>query len=223
MRMKRNSALVLSLARLAARVVVSASLGLSFFASLVPLGASASSGMPAMACCVGKAGHCSSGLMTKRRARPKPEQMCGLKLPAQGEEPTGDDTTSDESATDPDINDEITVVAASPEAETDLRSTGSQSTELFTGTQGSRSTSSRRSTVPADSTFFTKPCSVDCCADTTAVLRQPRSREIALLANGNRGFLPRSANGKTHLLTPDFSSSATLKHPGPRGPPCSSC
>ena len=48
---------------------------LSFVAPLVPIaGASAGNTMP---CCVGKAGHCDSGIAAKKPPQPK-EPMCGL-------------------------------------------------------------------------------------------------------------------------------------------------
>ena len=48
---------------------------LSFFATLVPIASAANDAMP---CCVGKAGHCDSGIGQKRVPPPPAEPMCGL-------------------------------------------------------------------------------------------------------------------------------------------------
>jgi len=55
-----------SLAIIVARVFVGACLVLPFFASLLPLTASAAGVSSAMACCAGRPGHCHSGLLPKR-------------------------------------------------------------------------------------------------------------------------------------------------------------
>jgi hypothetical protein len=48
---------------------------LSFFATLAPI---ASASKDAMPCCVGKAGHCDSGIAAKKVPPPPAEPMCGL-------------------------------------------------------------------------------------------------------------------------------------------------
>ena len=73
----------------AARLIVGGCLVLSFFSPLISLTASASSEAGAMSCCVGmSSGHCSSGLMAKRRTQVKPEPMCGPKPQAPSDEIT---------------------------------------------------------------------------------------------------------------------------------------
>ena len=62
--------------RLCGRKFFAIAIGLSFFATLVPI-VGASAGNSTMPCCVGKAGHCDSGLAAKKPAPPK-EPMCGL-------------------------------------------------------------------------------------------------------------------------------------------------
>ena len=51
---------------------------LSFFAVLVPISSASSDKTNTMACCVGNAGHCDSGIPAKEVPPPPPEPMCGL-------------------------------------------------------------------------------------------------------------------------------------------------
>lgn len=74
MSVKRNRVGFVSLAKILARVSVALCLALSFFLSLVPLAASASTSDSTMACCVG-AEHCSSGLIVES---PKPPAGAGI-------------------------------------------------------------------------------------------------------------------------------------------------
>src|SRR5215211_230364 len=48
----------------------------SFIAPLLPIASASSNTMP---CCVGKAGHCDSGIAPKQVLPPTSEPMCGLK------------------------------------------------------------------------------------------------------------------------------------------------
>jgi hypothetical protein len=196
---------------------------LSFFGSLVPLHVSAADG--AMACCVGKAGHCDSGLMAKQPAKPAPkpdpdDPMCGLK-PAAGDD--GKVKAEDAKLTDPiDVaakattdrltGDEITVLAAPSEVIESVRTAESQD-----------ATKSSQPNAPGSlqGASLTKPCPADCRAS-TGVVRQPRPREIALLAKNSRESLPERANWQPHSLETNLAASATLKCSRPRGPPSSS-
>lgn len=196
-RPKQISAGVVSLAKVAARVVVAACLALSFFASLLPLRAFADAGE--MACCAGKAGHCSSGLVAQQQAKPKskpepePELMCGEK-PAAGEGKASADA----------ITDDAEIIVANEEA------------------QDAATSSTSVATAALQSATLTKPCPADCRAGAAGVVRQPRPREIALLSKNNRGSLPEQANWKPHSLQPNLAAAATLKRSRPRGPPLSS-
>jgi hypothetical protein len=198
-----------------ARAVVAVCLALSFFASLVPLRASADAG--AMACCVGKAGHCNSGLLAKHDAQPKPrpepepkqkpEPMCGLK-PAGNDESvavTEDKPTTEAAETS---GDGITIVALDSDA----------------AEQGATETSARvaaTTTPPASVQLasLTAPCPADCRAGTTGIVRQPRPRELAVLANSSHGTSPGLANWKLRSPDTNLATSATLKRSRPRGPP----
>lgn len=221
-RSKRIRSGVVSLAKVAARVVLAACLALSFFASLVPLRVSAHDG--AMACCAGKAGHCNSGILAKQSAKPapkpkpksrpepEPEPMCGLKPPtgaAKSKAITADaEAARGEEVDAKTISDGITVVATSSEvagrvAESEAATTSSQP-EAIASLHGAS---------------LTKPCPADCRAGTTGVVRQPRPREIALLAKHTRGSLPEQASWKPHSLETNLAASATRKCSRPRGPP----
>jgi hypothetical protein len=63
--------------RLCAGKLIAIGIVLSFIAVLVPI-ASASRDKNTMPCCVGKAGHCDSGLTEKKIPQPPSEPMCGL-------------------------------------------------------------------------------------------------------------------------------------------------
>lgn len=111
-RLKRKRPGVISLVTTVARVIVGACIALSFFTSLAPLAASASAEPGVMACCVGKPGHCNSGLIKKRPSRPAPEPMCGLSRPS--EKLSGIEA----------VDDGIVVVATSEEGSSETSSQG---------------------------------------------------------------------------------------------------
>ncbi len=203
-RSKRIRSGAVLLAKVVARVVLAACLALSFFASLVPLRVSADDG--AMACCAGKAGHCNSGLLAKQPAkqasRPKlrilksePEELCGLNAAAGGAV----------IAEDAEIIDANEVVA--------------EATESQDATKSTQPESQPDATASVQGASMTKPCPADCRAGMTGVVRQPRPREIALLAKNIRGSLPEQANWKPHSLETNLAASTTLKCSRPRGPP----
>jgi hypothetical protein len=58
--------------------LVAMTIALSFIATLIPVASASLMKSSAMACCVGKAGHCDSGLAAKKIPPPKSEPMCGL-------------------------------------------------------------------------------------------------------------------------------------------------
>ena len=76
---RRKEVLRLSFAplRLCVGKLVAIALALSFFAILVPISSASSDKANTMACCVGKAGHCDSGIPAAK-ITPPPEPMCGL-------------------------------------------------------------------------------------------------------------------------------------------------
>ena len=211
-RPKRNNSGAASLAKVVARVVVAACLALSLFASLVPLRASADAG--AMACCVGKAGHCNSGLVAKQRAKPKPqpEPLCGLK-PIAGDDgeaiAKNTETTSADEVTTETVGDGIIVLATSSEVANQRPHESQEATEA----------SQPEASASLHAASLTQPCPADCRAGTTGVVRQPRPREIAVLANSSRGASSTNGNWKPRLPDTNLAASATLKRIRPRGPP----
>lgn len=72
-----------SLAIFVASRLLVAIVALSFFATLLSIGAAADAS-GTMPCCVGKTeGHCDSGLLTPKPPEPDPEPMCGLTSPVK--------------------------------------------------------------------------------------------------------------------------------------------
>src|SRR6185369_1583687 len=61
-----------------ARPFVAITIALSFIATLIPVASASLTKSRTMACCVGKAGHCDSGITAKKVRIPKSEPMCGL-------------------------------------------------------------------------------------------------------------------------------------------------
>jgi hypothetical protein len=108
-----------------------------------------------MACCQGKSGHCSSGLLKKRRPQPRPEAMCGRRNQSS--------------------IDRITVVVTSS---TPQEETGKDSAE----SQPSRVDSQPSHALYAS---FARPCHTNCCANSAVAVRQPRPRAAGILPNAN--------------------------------------
>ena len=183
-----------SLPKIVARVIVGVCLILSFFAPLISLKVSASSATTgAMACCIGKSsGHCSSGLLRKRRPQPKPEPMCGRKNESSG--------------------DGITVVVASSNPQDE---TGQDRAESHSSDVASHNPSSG-----ALYASLARPCHTDCCGNSAVAVRQPRSRGAGILPNANLSVGLPTAH-LHELLNTTFNSDEAVKRARPRGPPLS--
>ena|ERR1700752_927431 len=69
---------IVPLQRKVTRPFVALTIALSFIATLIPVASASLTKSTTMACCVGKAGHCDSGLTAKKVPPPKSEPMCGL-------------------------------------------------------------------------------------------------------------------------------------------------
>src|SRR6185503_766880 len=69
---------IVPLRRKVARPLVAITIALSFIATLIPVASASLTKSTTMACCVGKAGHCDSGIAAKKVPPPKSEPMCGL-------------------------------------------------------------------------------------------------------------------------------------------------
>src|ERR1700752_3887297 len=69
---------IVPLQRKVTRPFVALTIALSFIATLIPVASASLTKSTTMACCVGKAGHCDSGLTAKKVPPPKSEPMCGM-------------------------------------------------------------------------------------------------------------------------------------------------
>ena len=69
---------IFPLRRKVTRPFVAITIALSFIATLIPVASASLTKSSTMACCVGKAGHCDSGIAAKKVPPPKSEPMCGL-------------------------------------------------------------------------------------------------------------------------------------------------
>jgi len=69
---------IIPLRRKVSRPFVAITIALSFIATLIPVASASLTKSSTMACCVGKAGHCDSGITAKKVRIPKSEPMCGL-------------------------------------------------------------------------------------------------------------------------------------------------
>ena len=108
---------VIPFTRKALPAFVAITIALSFLTTLIPL-ANASQSANTMECCLGKEGHCDSGIAHKKPAPPEPEPMCGLH---------GADDLDD---------DGITIVAESPQTDdhhTTSQATGNDSSQNAAG------------------------------------------------------------------------------------------
>lgn len=192
--MKPNRHRRSSLSKIVARVIVGVCLIVSFFAPLISINVSASSAATgALACCFGKSsGHCSTGLLRKRRPQPRPEPMCGRK---------------NQSSSDGTI---VVVTSSNPQEETGQNTAESQSSKV-----GSHNPSSH-----ALYASFSRPCRTDCCANSAVAVRQPRPRGVGILLDAKHGVGLLTARSR-ELLNTTFNSNEAVKRSRPRGPPLS--
>lgn len=161
---------------------------LSFVTPLLPI-ASASSDSNTMPCCVGKAGHCDSGIAPKQVLPPTSEPMCGLK-----------------GATMED--DGITIVAQP--SQTESPHSHSQTASSLAGSDSSR--------TAAESASLSQPCQMDCGA-CLASSNRTQKRERALVQTiALRPSSPTSSD-RFNYLSLLFSSNDDWKQTSPRGPP----
>jgi hypothetical protein len=144
-----------------------------------------------MPCCVGKAGHCDSGITAKKVPPPNAEPMCGLHGAAM--EPDG-----------------ITIVAE-PIAEphhSHAQPAKTSSTSAETSSSGPAFTSAS----------LAQPCHQECGACAAASTRQQkRDRGIVAAAVFQNVSLTTTSSVQTESLL--FSSSENWPQINPRGPP----
>ena len=141
---------IVPLRRRMARPFVAITTALSFLAMLVPVASASLTTSSTMACCVGKAGHCDSGLAAKKVPPPKSEPMCGLH--------------------NAEMEDDGITIVAQPLAEpshTESHHSHSHTAET------------NASQPAAESASLSQPCHMDCasCA-ATATRQQKRERNL---------------------------------------------
>ena len=180
---------IVPLRRKVARPLVAITIALSFIATLIPVASASLTKSTTMACCVGKAGHCDSGIAAKKVPPPKSEPMCGLHG-AEMEE------------------DGITIVAQ-PVAEPSH--TESQHSH-------SHAAETNNSQPAAESASLSQPCHMDCasCAG-VATRQQKRDRNTLQPTTHHNTSLATLSFAEDQPLL--LSSSSNWEHVIPRGPP----
>ena len=165
----------------------------SFLTTLLPI-ANASLNSSTMPCCVGKAGHCDSGITPKRVPPPTSEPMCGLK-----------------SATMDD--DGITIVAEPSLTQSPLSHSRHAETSLAESLAESDS-----SRPAAESDSLSQPCRMDCGACLSSSSRQQKRDRVLVQNSALRNSSPLKA-GRVEYLSAPFSSNDRWDEINPRGPP----
>lgn len=182
---------IVSLRRQVARPFVALTIALSFIATLIPVASASLTKSSAMACCVGKAGHCESGIAARKVPPPKSERMCGLHG-AEMEE------------------DGITIVAKADAEPSHAESHHSHS-----------QTAETKSSQPvAESASLSQPCHMDCASCAVGATRQQKRERNSFQPTTFQAvsLTTPSFDEDQPLL---FSSSRHWEHVIPRGPPIS--
>ncbi|HET6974874.1 MAG TPA: hypothetical protein VFI24_01010 [Pyrinomonadaceae bacterium] len=174
-----------------ARPFVAITIALSFIATLIPVASASLTLSSTMACCVGKAGHCDSGITAKKVPPPKSEPMCGL----HGAEMEADGIT----------------IVAQPVAEP---------THAESPLSHSHGTETNSSQPAAESASLSQPCHMDCASCATAATRQQKRERnlVQQITTDNASVTTPSFTKDRPLL---FSSNEDWEHVIPRGPPVS--
>jgi hypothetical protein len=179
------------LRRKVTRPFVAITIALSFVATLIPVASASLTKSSTMACCVGKAGHCDSGIAAKKVPPPKSEPMCGLHG-AEMEE------------------DGITIVAQ-PVAEP------SHAESQHSHSQTAETTSSQSA---AESASLSQLCHMDCASCAAGATRQQKRERnpVQPTTYQNASSITLKFDEDQPLL---FSSNRNWEHVIPRGPPVS--
>ncbi len=182
---------IVPLRRKVARPFVAITIALSFLAMLVPVASASLIKSSTMACCVGKAGHCDSGLAAKKVPPPKSEPMCGL----HGAEMESDGIT----------------IVAQPVAEP---------SHAESQHSHSHSAETNSSQPAAESASLGQPCHMDCASCAAAATRQQKRERNPVQTNSYQtaSLTTLSFDEDRPLL---FSSNNEWEHVTPRGPPLS--
>lgn len=172
-----------------ARPLVAITIALSFIATLIPVASASLTKSSTMPCCVGKAGHCDSGIAAKKIPPPKSEPMCGL----HGAEMEDDGIT----------------IVAQPVAEPSH--TESQHSH-------SHAAETNSSQPAAESASLSQPCHMNCasCA-TVATRQQKRDRNTVQPTTLQNASLTTFSFDEEQPLR--ISSNSNWEHVIPRGPP----
>ena len=180
---------IVSLRRRVARPFVAITIALSFIATLIPVASASLTKSSTMACCVGKAGHCDSGIAAKKIRPPKSEPMCGL----HGAEMEDDGIT----------------IVAQPVAEPSH--TESQHSH-------SHAAETNSSHPAAESASLSQPCHMNCASCATAATRQQKRdrNNVQPTTYQNASLTTLSFDEEQPLL---ISSNGNWEHVIPRGPP----
>lgn len=182
---------LVTLRRKVASPIVAITIALSFVATLLPVASASLTKSNTMACCVGKAGHCDSGIAAKKVPAPKSEPMCGLHG-AELEE------------------DGITIVAQ-PVAEPSHAE--SQHSHSHTAETNS-------SQPAAESASLSQPCHMDCASCAAGASRQQkRERNTVQPTTYQKASLTTLSFVEDEPLL--FLSNGDWEHITPRGPPVS--
>ena len=180
---------IIPLRRKIFRPFVAITIALSFIATLIPVASASLTKSSTMACCVGKAGHCDSGIAAKKAPLPKSEPMCGL----HGAEMDADGIT----------------IVAQPVAEPSH--TESQHSH-------SHAAETNSSQPAAESASLSQPCHMNCASCATAATRQQKRERITVqpATFRNASLTTLSLDQEQPLL---ISSNSNWEHVIPRGPP----
>jgi hypothetical protein len=180
---------IISLRRKVARPFVAMTIALSFIAMLIPVASASLTKSSTMACCVGKAGHCDSGIAAKKVPPPKSEPMCGLH--GAGMEEDG-----------------ITIVAQPVAEPSHAESQNSHSHTAETNP----------SQPAAESASLSQPCHMNCASCAVVASRQQKRERntFQTITFQNASLTTLSFDEEQPLL---FSSSRNWEHVIPRGPP----
>ena len=171
--------------------VVAMTIALSFIATVIPVAHASLTKSTTMACCVGKAGHCDSGLGAKKVPPPKSEPMCGL----HGSQ----------------VEDDGITIVAQPVAEPSH--TESQHSHSHVAERNS-------SQPAAESASLSQTCHMTCASCATGATRQQNRERNTLQPTTyqNASLMTLSFDEDQPLL---FSSNEDWEHVIPRGPPVS--
>jgi hypothetical protein len=188
-----------SIGRGIARRLLAITIALSFFAMLAPIAGASWDTVGVMACCIGKEGHCDSGLAGHNPPPPtEPELMCGS-------------TTRDLDA--------ITIVAEpSTHSHNSRRNAESSSQAVAESKAGAETKADAESNASIESASLSRPCAMNCGACTASTSRSQKRQKDVIQARTFHNSSPGALTRFEHLSRV-FSSNESWTNLNPRGPP----